>query len=214
MSIRFRSRTRTVMSLVLFSVAAAACSGGGSSLPAGSGVAPVAPADSPSTVAASTSPGSSVAGASGVVIGHVGDSLTLTELGGDKVDITLVKVFDPATVADVNNAAPAGARWVGLEITTNNHSSAIAEQSEVVDGMASDGETLTTEAVFQNSAHQIGAFKECTNPTGPAQTDHPYTSCAAFLVPTGVTVTSVSARVGGTEIYTTATADQATWKVP
>ena len=44
-------------------------------------------------------------------------------LGGDKADVTLVKVVDPATVTDANNAAPAGARWVGLEITTVDHSS-------------------------------------------------------------------------------------------
>ena len=45
-------------------------------------------------------------------------------LGGDKADLTLVKVADPATLVevDVDSAAPAGTRWVGLEMTSVDHS--------------------------------------------------------------------------------------------
>jgi hypothetical protein len=38
--------------------------------------------------------------------------------------------------------------------------------------------------------------------------------CPAFLVPTGVTLKSVGAKVGGAEIGETTAVDQAIWMVP
>jgi len=117
-------------------------------------------------------------------------------------------------VPDANNAAPAGARWVGLEITTVDHATDAAGQQVLVDGMGSDGKPLTTDAVFQGFSHEIGAFTECTSPGSTMDTDQPNTICPAFLVPTGVTLTSVGAKVGGAELADPAAVDQAVWTVP
>jgi hypothetical protein len=135
-------------------------------------------------------------------------------LGGDKADLTLVKVVDPATVVhpDVDNS-PAGARWVGLQITAVDHSPFAGQESVQVDGIGSDGNPLTTDAKFAGFSHEIGAFTECT-PAGSLDTDQTVTMCSAFLVPTGVTLKSVGAKVGGAEIFETTAVDQAVWMVP
>ena len=99
-------------------------------------------------------------------------------LSGAKADLTLVKVADPATLVevDVNNAAPAGTRWVGLEITSVDHSPFAGQESVQVDGIGSDGKTLTPGAIVQGFSHTLGAFKECT-PAGSQDPDQTYTMC-------------------------------------
>ncbi len=188
-----------------------ACSGTAPSLATGNGGSGASPA---AVAAAATQGSTPAAEGSASATGHVGATLTVTILGGDKADVTLVKVVDPATVTDANNAAPAGARWVGLEITTVDHSSDAAGQQVLVDGMGSDGKPLTTDAVFQGFAHEIGAFRECTSPGSTMDADQPNTICPAFLVPVGVTLTKVGAKVGGAEIGDPTAADQAVWTVP
>ena len=89
-----------------------------------------------------------------------------------------------------------GARWVGLEITTVDRSSGASGDQVLVDGIGSDGQPLTTDAVFQGSSHEIGAFTECTSMGSTMETGQANTICPAFLVPTGVTLKSVGARVG------------------
>ena len=44
--------------------------------------------------------------------------------------------------------------------------------------------------------------------------DQQVTLCTGFLVPTGVTLKSVGAKVGGAEIFETTAVDQAIWTVP
>lgn len=146
--------------------------------------------------------------ASGVATGHVGDALTFAELGGDELDVTLVRVVDPATSSNPNNTPPAGSHWVGLEVMVNNHSPYIAEQLAMFDGTGSDGKTIDPTA----TAYSIGGFTGCTATAGDPQTGQPYTLCTGFLVPDGVTVTQIGARVGGAEIG--GMADQATWTNP
>jgi hypothetical protein len=135
-------------------------------------------------------------------------------LGGAKAELTLVKVVDPATVVhpDVDNS-PAGARWVGLEVTAVDHSPFAAQEQVLVDGIGSDGNTLTTLAMFKGFSHEIGAFAECTW-AGSIDPDKSYTMCPAFLLPTGVTLKSVGAKVGGAEIGEATAVDQAVWMVP
>ena len=211
-SSRFGRAARGALALTVLSGVAIACSGTAPSSPAGgdglgASQPPVATAGTPASAP-------TAAGSAGSATGHVGATLTVTMLGGDKADVTLVKVVDPATVTDANNAAPAGARWVGLEITTVDHSSGAGGQQVLVDGVGSDGKPLTTDAVFQGSSHEIGAFTECTSPGSFMDTDQPNTICPAFLVPTGVTLTTVGAKVGGAEIGDPAAVDQAVWMVP
>ncbi len=211
MSSRIRAAAPGALAIVVLSVVAAAVQWSSSSPTGGGGVGtsqlPAATAGTPGSPPAA-------AGSAGVVTGHVGDTLTVTVLGGDKADVTLVKVFDPATATDANNAAPAGARWVGLEITTVDHSSGAPGDQVLVDGIGSDGQPLTTDAVFRGSSHEIGAFTECTSMGSFMETDQANTICPAFLVPTGVTLTSVGAKVGGAEIGETTAVDQAIWKIP
>jgi hypothetical protein len=209
---RSSKAARGALALAVLSVVAVACSGSSSSSPTGGGG--LGASQPPAAIAGTPGSAPAAAGSAGVVTGHVGDTLTVTMLGGDTADVTLVKVVDPATVTDANNAAPAGARWVGLEITTVDHSSGASGDQVLVDGIGSDGQPLTTDAVFQGSSHEIGAFTECTSMGSFMETDQANTICPAFLVPTGVTLTSVGVRVGGAEIAETTAVDQATWMVP
>ena len=203
---------RGALALAVLSIVAVACSGASSNSPNGGGdVGTSVPLG-----ATAGAPGSAPAadGSPVVVTGHVGDKLIVIMLGGAKAELTLVKVVDPATVVhpDVDNS-PAGARWVGLEITADDHSAFAGQEQVLVDGIGSDGKTLTTDAKFAGFSHEIGAFKECT-PAGSIDTDQAYTMCPAFLVPTGVTLKSVGARAGGAEIGETTAVDQAIWMVP
>jgi hypothetical protein len=200
------------LALAVLSIVAVACSGASSNSPAGGGdVGTSVPLGATAGVPGSTP---APAGSPGVVTGHVGDKLTVIMLGGAKAELTLVKVVDPATVVhpDVDNS-PAGARWVGLEVTAVDHSPFAAQEQVLVDGIGSDGNTLTTLAMFKGFSHEIGAFAECTR-AGSIDPDKSYTMCPAFLLPTGVTLKSVGAKVGGAEIGEATAVDQAVWMVP
>ena len=191
---------------VLSAMLAAAC-GAAAGTPSNSG-APAGASDlPPATLGTSTAPPASPA-ATGLATGHVGDTLTFTNFGGDEVDVTLDSVVDPATSSDPNNTPPAGSHWVGLEVTVNNHSPYVAEQLAIFDGMGSDGTQIDPNA----TAYSIGGFTGCTESTGDNQTGVPYTLCTGLLVPDGITVTQIGARVGGAEIG--GMADQATWTNP
>jgi hypothetical protein len=190
--------------LVLASLCAAACGGAGtpsiSPAPAGASDLPTAVGMSPTPTASS--------GASDVATGHVGDTLTFTNFGGNEVDVTLVRVVDPATSSNPNNTPPAGSHWVGLEVTVNNHSPYAYDDLEMFDGTGSDGTKIDPNA----TAYSIAGFTGCSATAGDLQTGQPYTLCTGFLVPDGVTVTQIGARVGGAEIG--GLADQATWTNP
>ena len=216
MSCRSYPGLRAVLSLGLV-IVVSACSGGGSSTPTGVAGGSVAQADAVSPAVASTSPSSSAGGSAGPSTGHVGDTLSFSELGGDKVEATLVKVIDPATPTDASDAAPPGTRFVGLGTTIVDHSPDIAGQDYEIDGFGSDGHRLTPDKVFQNSTHVMKTFAGCTPPSDglmDQQPGQPWTSCDALLVPTGVTLASVGLRVGGAEIDQATATDQATWAVP
>ena len=209
---RSSSAVRGTLALAVLSIVAVACSGASSNSPAGGGdVGTSVPLGATAGVPGSTP---APAGSPGVVTGHVGDKLTVIMLGGAKAELTLVKVVDPATVVhpDVDNS-PAGARWVGLEVTAVDHSPFAAQEQVLVDGIGSDGNTLTTLAIFKGFSHEIGAFAECTW-AGSIDPDKSYTMCPAFLLPTGVTLKSVGAKVGGAEIGEATAVDQAVWMVP
>ena len=203
---------RGALALAALSFVAAACSGSSSTSPTGGG--DVGTSQPPAVTAGAPGSAPDPAGSPGAVTGNVGDKLIVTMLGGAKAELTLVKVVDPATVVhpDVDNS-PAGARWVGLEITADDHSPFAGQESVQVEAIGSDGTLLTTDNKFKGFSHEIGAFKECT-PAGSIDTDQAYTMCPAFLVPTGVTLKSVGAKVGGAEIFEPTATDQAIWTIP
>ena len=150
--------------------------------------------------------------ASGTVTGHVGDKLTFLDYGGDPIDVTLVKVIDPALPTDAQRERPAGAHWVGAEVAIDTHS-AIGADSEVLDATASDGTALTTDDVYKDTSYPIEDMQGCTEAIDDAPSG---TYCVSFVVPDGMTVTKIGARVGGAEIHddTLVAVDQATWTVP
>ena len=123
--------------------------------------------------------------------------------------MTLVKVFDPATPTDASTEPlPSGARWVGVEITVDNHSPQAGSELLADDGTASDGSTLTTLDVYQSFSRPIGAFGGCTA-SYSSDPDVPFTSCDAFVVPDGQTLVKV-----GFNVAQLGTSDQATWTMP
>jgi len=211
MSFQSTGARRGALALVALSLVVAACSGSSSSAPAGAGA--LGASQPPTDTAGMPGSAPAASGSAGPVTGHVGDKLTVIMLGGAKADLTLVKVADPATVTDATDAAPAGSRWVGLEVTAVDHSPFAAQEQVLVDGIGSDGNILTTDAIFAGFSHEIGAFAECTW-AGSIDPDQSYTMCPAFLLPTGVTLKSVGAKVGGAEIGEATAVDQAVWMVP
>ena len=211
MSFQSTGARRGALALVALSLVVAACSASSSSAPAGAGA--LGASQPPADTAGMPGSAPAASGSAGPVTGHVGDKLTVIMLGGAKADLTLVKVADPATVTDATDAAPAGSRWVGLEVTAVDHSPFAAQEQVLVDGIGSDGNILTTDAIFAGFSHEIGAFAECTW-AGSIDPDQSYTMCPAFLLPTGVTLKSVGAKVGGAEIGEATAVDQAVWMVP
>jgi hypothetical protein len=149
--------------------------------------------------------------ASGTVTGHVGDKLTFSDYGDDPIDVTLVKVFDPAVSTDTSAESPPGAHWFGAEVVIDTHS-AIGADAEVIDATASDGTTLTTDDDYKGTAYPLENFQGCTEVIN----DEPSgTYCVAFVVPNGQTITKIGAKVGGAEIYETLVpTDQASWAIP
>ena len=194
---------------LILAIFVSACGGAASSAPAGDqGTPPTGATQAPGAG------GTAAPGGSAQTTGHVGDKLSVTMLGGDKADVTLVKVFDPATPTDPNNAAPSGARWVGLEIVAVDHATDAGGHQVLVDGVGSDGKPITTDGVFKGTAYEVGDFNGCSSASTFMDTDQPNTTCPAFLVPSGVTLVSVGVQVGGAEIGGPSSVDQASWMVP
>jgi len=127
---------------------------------------------------------------------------------GNNLEVTLVKVFDPATVTADGKAAAAAAnsRWLGVELSIVDLDAATAGQTLRVDGVGSDGSRLDPTA----TAYGIGPFAECTPGTGDPLIGQPQTWCGGFMVPVGVTVT----KVGYTAAASSGQADQVTWTLP
>ena len=193
------------LSVAALTVALAACGASGASGAGGASSGAAGP-----TLAASGTVVPTPAG-SGVVTGHMGDKLTYP---GSDVDLgfeaTLVKVFDPAIPAsDATTALPSGARWVGVEITIDNHSPQAGSDSTSIDGKTSDGTAVATNDVYQGFSRPIGEFQGCTESSTFSETDTPYTQCEAFVVPDGQTLAQV-----GFEVVQLGPTDQVTWTVP
>jgi hypothetical protein len=193
------------LSVVALTIALAACGATGAS-----GAGSTSSAAAGPTIAAGGTVGATPAG-SGAVTGHVGDKLTYPGSDVDPgFDATLVKVFDPATPTSASTEElPSGARWVGVEITIDNHSPQAGSDSSAIDGKASDGTALTTDDVYQGFSRPIGEFQGCTESSSLGDTDVPYTQCEAFVLPDGQTLTQV-----GFHINQLGPVDQATWTVP
>jgi hypothetical protein len=196
----FLSRTaRGGLATLLIAFATAGCAGAATSAPGGGLSSPVGDAGSP------TVPGGQVASsaASGPTTGHIGQTLTWFSGGGNQVDVTIVKIIDPASASDT---PPADNRWVGVEMTILDHQGDASNfDSAKVDGMGSDGHRHGA-----NDSRHPSRFPGCTPSTGytPGQ---PETVCTGFALPTGVTVASIGYGVVGVDI---GGPDDLVWTVP
>ncbi len=199
---------RTILSVVVVSAALAACGGAGATS-AGGQPSGGAETSQPPDAGASTAPAGSAAGP---VTGHVGDKLTFAKVGGDPVDATLVKVFDPATPTDASEAPlPSASHWVGVEMTVDNHTDYSGESS-VIDGVTSAGAAASATG---GGASLGDGFAGCAQTPNNPQDVETYTFCVAFVVPDGQTLANVGIRTGGAEIESSLVpTDQATWSVP
>jgi hypothetical protein len=169
---------------------------------AGSGAGTLGGSSQPADTAGSSAPMAS-AGASAVTTGHVGDTLTWVSIGGNHVDVTVVKITDPATTPA---STPAGDRWVGVQLTINDHEGdADNFDSPAVDGMGSDGARYGA-----NTSYHMSSFTGCTPDTAYTP-GHAETFCTGFALPTGVTPTSVGYSVVGVD---GGAPDDLTWAVP
>ncbi len=132
-----------------------------------------------STTATTTGGGSSGAA-------PVGTTQSTQTSAEDPEKVTLVKVTDPATQTDPNNAPYAGMRWVGLQFTVVvNGPDSLAGAPFVI---GSDGMTYGF-----NTAVSIGGFSGCTQvpADGQAKEGKPSTLCVGAMVPTNVQVSKV-----------------------
>ncbi len=199
-----RSRVRRqIVSLAIGLVLVSACGGTATNNP------PTDDANPFASITISLAPQSG-----GPVTGHVGDTLTFFTFGHDQVEATLVKVFDPAVPTD-GSSLPAGAHWVGVELTINNHSSDYMNESSQADATASGGTVLTTDDVYQNTSYPLTTFQGCTQTSGSEQDVQPFTHCESFVVPDGQSLTQVGVKVGGAAIFSSLVpTDQAAWTVP
>jgi hypothetical protein len=195
------------LSVVALTIALAACGAAASPTAGGQATGGSGATLQPGATAVATAGGT----AAGAVTGHVGDKLTFPGTNVDLgFDATLVKVFDPATpTSSSTSALPLGARWVGIEVTIDNHSPQAGNDSTNIDGKTSDGTAVATDDVYQGFSRPIGEFQGCTESTTFSETDTPYTQCEAFVVPDGQTLAQV-----GFEVNQLGPTDQVTWTVP
>ncbi len=206
MSSQMRRPERTAIATMVLAAVVAACGGSAGGSPSGvapSGVAgPLGGSSQPADTAGSSAPMSS-AGASAVTTGHVGDTLTWVSIGGNHVDVTVVKITDPATTPA---STPAGDRWIGVQLTINDHGGdANAFDSAAVDGMGSDGARYGA-----NTSYRMSSFDGCT-PATQYTPGQPETFCTGLALPTGVTVASIGYSVVGVD---GGAPDDLTWTVP
>jgi hypothetical protein len=201
MSSQMRRPNRAGIASAVLVAVVAACGGPAGAAPSGV-VGTFGGSSQPATTAGSSAPMSST-GASAVTTGHVGDTLTWVSSGGNRVDVTVVKITDPATTPA---SVPAGDRWVGVQLTVNDHAGDASNfDSQAVDGMGSDGSRYGA-----NTAYRISAFDGCT-PAIQYTPGQPETFCTGVALPTGVTVAGIGYSVEGVDI---GASDDLTWTVP
>jgi hypothetical protein len=160
---------------------------------------PTLPPGSGATAAPTATPGSAPS------TGHLGDTLTYTAQGASPVHVTLIKVFDPATGFDPNDASPTGTHWVGFEGTLVDDAQNSDDDSGQVLVEGSDGQTYGL-----NEAYNLTVFDGCdeVGDVGPGQTA---TFCTAVGLPQGVTVAKILYNPIG---LTAATDAVLFWTVP
>jgi hypothetical protein len=136
---------------------------------------------------------------------HLGDTSSVTDLGGDTATVTFVRMIDPATSTGAANKPDPGDRWVGFEATIADSGENAGNNSNGAAATGSDGKKYTSNADIS------GEVTGCTQNTDGAQANQKATFCPGFLVPNGVTLTEVGYSTAGSDVGAPATL---TWAIP
>jgi Domain of unknown function (DUF4352) len=177
--------------------AALALIGAGSVTACGAG----ATVSQPSTAEASTS-------APAAAAAHVGATLTLNGTGqGEKLQVTLVRMVDPAPPANQYEPVPAGMRELAMEIRYKNVGSTAYNQSILTDVTAQDAasHSYTPDLAFDTSAGP-GFPNDVVN-IAPGESADGFLS---FQVPQATMLVKVKLGLD----YGFGTADTGEWLVP
>jgi hypothetical protein len=122
-----------------------------------------------------------------VASGKIGDGFSMQDESGDKIDVTLVQVIDPAQPDNDFDAASAGDRLVGIEIAVKN-----VGASNYSDDMNSDVTVIGSDSQDQSQA--FTSLAGCTNFDSGAVNLPPQqsvTGCVAFSVPTNISISKI-----------------------
>jgi hypothetical protein len=132
----------------------------------------------------------------GPTTGHLGDTLTYIAPGASPIHVTLVKVFDPATGFDPNDAPPTGTHWVGFEGTLIDDGQSSDDDSSQVLVVGSDGQTYGI-----NNPYNLTVFDGCDE-VGDVDAGQTATFCTAVGLPQGVTVAKILYNPVGLNVAT------------
>lgn len=180
------SRRRTVLAFGALVAAAALASACGSTT------------STPGSVSVPTVPGGTVASPSatpGPTSGNLGDTLTMEDGVGNIAHVTMLQVFDPATLIDPSDMPPEGTRWVGFEGTIVVDGSGSGQEDTSVEVIGSDGQTYGAD-----TALAITPFDGCTATPDDASELPPGTTqtfCPGVPLPPGVTVSKIGYSTQG-----------------
>lgn len=185
--------------MVVFAFAAATTVGlsgcGGSSSSSSSSTGTTSAADAAKPAASQSASGSTNSATGTASTGKLGDTLDTKTGSEDPLKVTLVKVTDPATQTDPNNAPSAKMRWVGLQIKVVVNGPDGNNGSAFIKG--DDGKDYGF-----NTSVMIGAFSGCTATNNIVPQGQPATICTGAMVPTNVHVAKVAFTGLGTETGT------------
>ena len=180
------SRLRTVLAFGALVAAAALASACGSTT------------STPGSVSIPTVPGGTGASPSatpGPTSGNLGDTLSMEDSGDDIAHVTMLQVFDPATLLDPSDMPPEGTRWVGFEGTIVINGARSGQDDTSVEVIGSDGQTYGTD-----TALAITPFEGCTatpNAANELPSGATQTFCTGVPLPPGVTVSKIGYSTEG-----------------
>ena len=121
------------------------------------------------------------------------NTLTSTDTNGNKVEVTLVEIFDPASPANSVEGPSPGTRLVGVEFRLTD----VSKSSES-DDILSDASVIGSND--QTYTPGVNTISECTdfnNGVWSLSPGESSTGCAAIQVPTGVRVARVTFNAAG-----------------
>ena len=116
----------------------------------------------------------------------VGDTLSLKDQSDNTMDVTLVKIVDPATGADQYTTPDNGKRFVGVQFKVANTSTNVLSEVPSNDATVFD-------ATGQSYSSTISSLSGCADFATGAKlnTSASELGCVAFQVPIGTKITKV-----------------------